>query len=74
MGDLLACVLQQYRKTFVGTQIVITVVTVASLVQTHRVIAAAAFFAMMQLGAFAGAAWAASLKSRIASVRGALRS
>jgi hypothetical protein len=69
----MAFVLQQYRKTFVGTQIVIAFVTLVSLIQTHRVIAALAFFAMMQLGALAGAAWAASLKYRIASARGNLR-
>jgi hypothetical protein len=68
-----ARVFAQYRKNFVGTQIVIGLVTVASLMQTHRAFAAVAFFVMMQLGALAGAVWGASLKSRIANARGGLR-
>jgi hypothetical protein len=68
-----ARVLEQYRKNFVGTQIVIVLVTVASLFQTHRALAAVAFFVMMQLGALAGAVWATSLKDRIANGRGNLR-
>jgi hypothetical protein len=56
---------EQYKKTFAGTQILIVVVTLAALVTTHRLAAALAFLATMQLGAVVGAMWAASLKSRI---------
>jgi hypothetical protein len=64
-----ARVFEQYRKTFLGTQVVIGLVTIAALIQTHHLVAALGFFAMMQVGALAGAAWAASLKSRIVSAR-----
>jgi hypothetical protein len=64
---------EQYRKTLVGTQPVIGLVTLSVFVQTHRVVAAAAYFAIMQVGALVGAAWAASMKNRIANARGTLR-
>jgi hypothetical protein len=66
-------VFAQYRKSLVGTQIVIGIVTVAALIETRRIVAALAFFAVMQVGAIAGAAWAASLKNRIANARRTLR-
>jgi hypothetical protein len=66
-------VFAQYKKSFVGTQIVIGVVTLAALVQSRHIVAALAFFAMMQVGALAGAAWATSLKNRIANARRTLR-
>jgi hypothetical protein len=59
----------QYRKTVVWVQIVIGVITIAALFQTHRLIAALAFFATMQVGAVFGALWAARLRSRIESAR-----
>jgi hypothetical protein len=65
----MAKVFEQYRKTFIGTQCVIGAITAAALFQTRHAFAAGAFFLVMQVGAFAGAAWAASLKDRIGSVR-----
>jgi hypothetical protein len=62
---------EQYKKTFLGTQIVIGAVSIAALIATRHLAAALAFFAMMQVGAVVGAAWAVSLKSRITSARGA---
>jgi hypothetical protein len=66
-------ILECYRKTFVGIQVTIGVVTLAALLQTHRLIAAFAFFAIMQIGAIFGAMWAARLKSRIEHGRANLR-
>ena len=57
--------LERYRRTFFVTQASIAAVTVAVLVQSHRLAAAAAFFATMQLGAVVGALWAARLKRKI---------
>jgi hypothetical protein len=61
--------LEQYKKTMVGTQILIGVVTLAVLLRTHRLVAALAFFATMQLGAVIGALWAVRLKSKIQRAR-----
>ena len=57
--------LERYRRTFFATQASIAAVTVAVFVQSHRLAAAIAFFATMQLGAVVGALWAARLKRRI---------
>jgi hypothetical protein len=54
--------LDQYRKTFRGTQMAIGVVTVFVQLRTHRLDVAFAFFAAMQLGALFGAFWAARLR------------
>jgi hypothetical protein len=56
-------VLQQYKRTFRGMQIAIAVVTIGSLVLTHRVFVAAAFLVTMQVGAIFGAAWGVRLKT-----------
>jgi hypothetical protein len=56
---------QQYRKTFVTMQVVIGIITATVLIQTHRLIAAFAFFVVMQLGAVFGAMWAARLRSLV---------
>lgn len=61
--------LEHYKKTFVGTQILIGVVTFAVILQSHRLVAALAFFVTMQLGAVLGAVWAARLKERIERAR-----
>ncbi len=63
-------VFEQYKKSFVGTQIMIAVVTAAALIHTRHLVAALGFFATMQVGALLGAAWGTSLKNRIASARG----
>jgi hypothetical protein len=60
----------QYRKTLVGTQILIGGVTIAVLIQSHRVFAALTFWAVMQVGAILGAAWALRIRSRIEHARG----
>jgi hypothetical protein len=56
----------QYRKTFLGTQVVIALVTSAALVATgFRVPAAGVFFAVMQIGAVLGAMWAVRIKGKL---------
>lgn len=57
--------LERYRRTFFVTQAAIVAVTLAVFVQSHRLAAAAAFFATMQIGAITGALWAARLKRKI---------
>jgi hypothetical protein len=66
-------VLKQYRKNLIGTQLVIAMMTVAMLVQSHRLITGIACFVVMQLGAIVGAAWGASLRSRIERGRTGIR-
>jgi Na+/melibiose symporter-like transporter len=57
---------QQYRKTFTGMQVVITLVTLAVYFGMGRLPALAGlFFLTMQAGAVIGAAWAARLKRRL---------
>ena len=58
-------VLERYKKTFAAIQVTVGFVTLIVLMQTHRLIAALAFFATMQIGAIVGAIWAAGLKRRI---------
>lgn len=53
---------EQYKKTFRGMQIVISLVTIAVLLVTRRASIAAGFFSMMQCGALFGAMWGARLK------------
>lgn len=66
--------LERYRRTFYGTQALIAAVTVAVLIQSHRIVAALAFFAAMQVGALVGALWAARLKRKIERNQGFLAS
>ena len=54
--------LERYKKTFKGMQIVIWLVTIGVLVLTRRLNIAAGFFVMMQGGAILGAMWGARLK------------
>jgi hypothetical protein len=56
--------LNQYKKTFVGTQVVIAVVTLAVQLRTQRLDVSLAFFTAMQLGAVFGALWGARLRVR----------
>jgi hypothetical protein len=56
--------LNQYRKTLVGTQMVIAAVTLAVHLRAHRLDVSLAFFTAMQLGAILGAFWAARLRVR----------
>ncbi len=64
--------LERYKRTFVATQASIAAVTVAILLQSHRLFAAVAFFGAMELGALFGAMWAARIKRRIERSQGFL--
>jgi len=63
-------ILDHYKRTLVGTQIMIGLITLVALLKTHRLIAAIAFFGTMQIGAILGAAWAARLTKRVETSRG----
>jgi hypothetical protein len=52
---------EQYRKTAVGIQIVIVVVTVAVLLWSRVWVVGGVFFLAMQLSAMLGAGWATRL-------------
>jgi hypothetical protein len=52
---------EQYKKTAVGIQIVIAIVTIAVVVMTRHLVAGGMFFLVMQLSAFLGAGWATRL-------------
>ena len=56
---------EQYKKTFLGTQVLIFGVAVAVLSFSHRPTLAAAFFVTMQIGAAYGALWGSRWKERI---------
>jgi hypothetical protein len=62
-----------YRQTLIGTQVMIAAITVVVVLKTHRLAAAAAFLATMQIGALLGAMWAARLRARIERARAGLR-
>lgn len=64
--------LERYRRTLFVTQASIAAVTAAILIQSHRLVVAAAFFAAMQIGAVVGALWAARLKRKIERSQGVL--
>lgn len=53
---------EQYKRTFVGTQIVLALVTIIVVSRTHFWTVALAFFVIMQIGAVVGAIWAARIK------------
>jgi uncharacterized membrane protein YfcA len=55
----------QYRKTFVGMQTVIVVVTAMVFVWSHFWVHAVAFFVMMQTGSVFGALWGHRLKRKL---------
>ena len=61
---------EQYKKTFIGQQLVILVITVMVFQTAHHLaIPTLAFFLMMQAGALAGAAWGARLKRKVEAAR-----
>jgi cobalamin synthase len=61
---------EQYKKTFLGMQIVMWVIAAGVLLGTHRLFAAAVFLAVMQVSAVFGAMWGARLKSKLQGIRG----
>ncbi|MEP7049861.1 MAG: hypothetical protein ABJB12_05885 [Pseudomonadota bacterium] len=52
---------EQYRKTAVGIQVVIALVTLAVMIWSHHLAVGAAFFVVMQLSAVLGAGWSLRL-------------
>lgn len=52
---------EQYKKTAVGVQIVIALVTLAVLVWSRHLAVGGVFFLAMQLSALLGAGWATRL-------------
>jgi len=52
---------EQYKKTAVGMQIVITVVTIAVVIWSRHLAAGGVFFVAMQLSAVLGAGWSVRL-------------
>lgn len=61
---------EQYKHTFLSTQIFILALTAILFFKLgHNVITTTGFLVMMQLGALAGAAWAARLKRILRSRR-----
>ena len=52
---------EQYRKTAIGIQIVIGIVTIAVVIWSRTLTAGGVFFVAMQLSALLGAGWAARL-------------
>jgi hypothetical protein len=57
---------EQYKKTFAKTQAVIVVITAATYFLMGELAARSAmFFLMMQIGAFAGAAWGVRLRKKV---------
>jgi hypothetical protein len=52
----------RYRKSLVGMQSLITLITLGALILSHRLLVAGAFFITMQLGALFGAMWATRLE------------
>ena len=72
-GRFWQAVRDHYKQTFVGTQVTIAAITLFVLWKSQHLVAAAAFFATMQIGALAGAIWAARLRARIQGARAASR-
>jgi len=52
---------EQYKKTAVGIQVVIAIVTIAVLIWSRNLAAGGVFFVAMQLSAVLGAGWATRL-------------
>jgi len=56
----------QYRRTFLGIQVVIALVTGLAFLNTgERIPVAAVFFTVMQVGAVLGAMWAVRIKGKL---------
>lgn len=61
---------EEYRKTFLGVQVITLMVTVWTYFErTHSLAASALIFATMQVGAVIGAAWAARLRRKVQRYR-----
>jgi uncharacterized membrane protein YfcA len=56
---------EQYKKTFVATQLAILVVTGGVMAWSRAFGLALTFFVAMQLGAVVGAAWATRLRAKV---------
>ena len=54
---------EHYRKTFMGMQIVIALVTIGVYLLLGQLAQAAVFFLVMQISAVMGAVWAARIKA-----------
>ena len=65
---------QQYKKTFLGMQLVIAVITGGVLFWSHLWSLAALFFLTMQVNSVFGAMWAHRLKGKLAPRAGGLPS
>ncbi len=60
---------EQYKKTFVGMQIVMWFIAGGVLLRTHRLLVAVVFLVVMQLSAIVGAMWGLRLKNKLQGVR-----
>lgn len=56
-----------YKRTFVGMQLVIALVTMLVFLVSHYWVHALVFFMVMQLGSAAGAVWGKRLKRKLQS-------
>jgi hypothetical protein len=61
---------EQYKKTFLGMQMVMWLITGGVVLRTHRLFVAAVFLVVMQLSAIVGAMWGARLKNKLQGIRG----
>ena len=62
--------LEQYKKTFLSTQLFIAGITAILYFKLgHNALMAVTFLATMELGGFVGAAWASRLKRILGSRR-----
>ena len=60
-----ASVWQQYKRTFLGMQVMIAAVSAGAYLMLYRqVLPVVTFFLVMQFGSVAGALWATRLKRR----------
>lgn len=57
--------IEHYRKTFLGMQLVIVSVAAALWAYSHVLGVAVLFFVTMQVGSLVGASWAARLKAKL---------
>jgi uncharacterized membrane protein YfcA len=58
-----------YKRTFVGMQLVISIVTALVFLVSHYWVHAIVFFVVMQLGSVAGAVWGKRLKRKLEPYR-----
>jgi hypothetical protein len=57
--------IEHYKKTFFGMQLVILCVALAMWAYSHVLGVAGLFFVTMQVGSLVGASWAARLKTKL---------